>query len=767
MTKRIIPIFVLLFLLALTKSEAQPPQHHSNDHNEWLELQQSVQNVTTACRPAVVGVRGPMGNGSGTLISPDGWIATAGHVVGNRAGAAVEVILADGRTIRGKTCGFHMAMDYGLIKIDAPQGEKLPHAAFGKSDSLLPGQWIVVMAHPLKTEASRGAVVRLGRVCMPKDLRGMVKLDAPLIAGDSGGAIFDLEGKLVAINQAIDSTSANVNYGTPIDHFCSSLDGMKKNEALGLSPMFGSGGNDFSGLNPGQVRTFLQAMISLHLGTPGKGAEGIRTLAANEGATTDTMYLAACIFAQWSKEFEGEEQEAKQGQAVEYLHKSIEAGWRSLDIMELDSALEPLRARPDYEAILQCLQGFGRMEAIGLAVSAGTSGISVDAVTVGSAAADAGFEVGDVIVTMNKKTITDLSRLATEFQKANLSNPNTFEVNRSNKNTTIVLKAQTGINDARSSVNPASLLKNSAANLASWTTQGATIGQAAVEVTQGGNVIAWGSAVRRDGYVVTKLSEIDPDQKIELRDSAGKIVEASVAASDEELDIALLKTTRSFDVVVEFSDQCAYPNVGCLLISANVENGSPLSIGVSSLIGYSSDAPHERPWIGVDGIANEDGGLRVTLVVPESPAHDAGIKDEDIIRAIDSVPVNNLTEIAEVLNRYDAGSVVTLEGLRAGQALKAKVTLEPSGQQNSEVSRGGPSPQVIQMKGPVSKRVSGMGPVIQHDGLVLPHQCGGPLINIHGNVVGLNIARADRTRTYALPAKRVRAALEGLFEQIK
>jgi hypothetical protein len=52
---------------------------------------------------------------------------------------------------------------------------------------------------------------------------------------------------------------------------------------------------------------------------------------------------------------------------------------------------------------------------------------------------------------------------------------------------------------------------------------------------------------------------------------------------------------------------------------------------------------------------------------------------------------------------------------------------------------------------PVSRRDTGFGRVIQHDSLITPEECGGPLVDIEGRLVGMNIARSDRTKTFALP----------------
>ena len=67
----------------------------------------------------------------------------------------------------------------------------------------------------------------------------------------------------------------------------------------------------------------------------------------------------------------------------------------------------------------------------------------------------------------------------------------------------------------------------------------------------------------------------------------------------------------------------------------------------------------------------------------------------------------------------------------------------------------------------LSRRATGFGEVIAHDGIVPAQYMGGPVVDSGGHVVGVNIARADRMKTYALPARRVRASLEAMLARVK
>jgi serine protease Do len=68
--------------------------------------------------------------------------------------------------------------------------------------------------------------------------------------------------------------------------------------------------------------------------------------------------------------------------------------------------------------------------------------------------------------------------------------------------------------------------------------------------------------------------------------------------------------------------------------------------------------------------------------------------------------------------------------------------------------------------GGVSTRKSNLPDVITHDGCISPKHCGGPVLDLQGRVVGMNIARADRTATYALPSEVVQRATEKMLSEV-
>src|SRR5204862_3631998 len=121
--------------------------------------------------------------------------------------------------------------------------------------------------------------------------------------------------------------------------------------------------------------------------------------------------------------------------------------------------------------------------------------------------------------------------------------------------------------------------------------------------------------------------------------------------------------------------------------------------------------------------------------------------------------VHNADEFQAVLSRRKPGDVIELKIVREEKEQELKVTL---GQRPG--TKGGKSRGEVQnsMGSKLSDRRAGFPVILQHDSVVKPNECGGPLVNLDGKVLGINIARAGRTESYAIPSEAVRPLLEKL-----
>lgn len=155
------------------------------------------------------------GQGSGVIVSPDGYIVTNNHVVADAVD--VEVILADRRQYKGKVVATDPKTDVAVVKIHA---SNLPTATWGDSSLLAVGDFVLAIGNPLglSRTVTFGIVSAVGRADVGvADFEDFIQTDAPINPGNSGGALVNIQGELVGINTAIASpTGGSVGVGFAI-----------------------------------------------------------------------------------------------------------------------------------------------------------------------------------------------------------------------------------------------------------------------------------------------------------------------------------------------------------------------------------------------------------------------------------------------------------------------------------------------------------------------------------------------------------------------
>ncbi len=157
-------------LQTTTAGPLQPPlvlelSEVPRNPDDLAGIEKHVQRVVERVTPAVVGIIVGPGQGSGVIISEDGYVLTAGHVSG-KPNQKCTIIMPNGETLKGKTLGQDKDIDSGLIKIidEKAKDRKFPFLDMGKSGDLKKGQWVVAIGHPGGFRKNRTPVVRVGRV---------------------------------------------------------------------------------------------------------------------------------------------------------------------------------------------------------------------------------------------------------------------------------------------------------------------------------------------------------------------------------------------------------------------------------------------------------------------------------------------------------------------------------------------------------------------------------------------------------------------------
>ncbi|MSR29217.1 MAG: PDZ domain-containing protein [Phycisphaerales bacterium] len=278
-----------------------------------------------------------------------------------------------------------------------------------------------------------------------------------------------------------------------------------------------------------------------------------------------------------------------------------------------------------------------------------------------------------------------------------------------------------------------------------------------------GRQVGLGTVASAEGHVIAKASDVgmvSADLSVALPD--GLMVSAKRMAVDSELDLMLLATNEAFDEPLFDSETLV--EQGVILMSVG-RDARPAAWGVRSLGEYRpgrSDVT--AAYLGVRARATTDeerdradgrAGVILTMVSPASPAARAGLKVGDFVESITEMEVMDQSQVGEAIRKHASGDVIEIVRVTDGAEDRVKARLAPRPRST------GPSPS--SPKFPASRRSSGFGPVIQHDTALRADQMGGPVTNLDGKVVGVNIARVDRTKTYALSSKTLKPAIERLL----
>jgi serine protease Do len=154
------------------------------------------------------------GQASGFIVSPDGYILTNNHLVGDVD--EVKVTLTDGRVFTAKMVGTDPDSDVAVVKIDA---NNLQHLEMGDSDKIEVGEWVIAIGNPfgLSHTVTAGIVSAKGRSGLGiSTYEDFIQTDAAINPGNSGGPLVNLNGKVVGVNTAIIGPGANIGIGLAI-----------------------------------------------------------------------------------------------------------------------------------------------------------------------------------------------------------------------------------------------------------------------------------------------------------------------------------------------------------------------------------------------------------------------------------------------------------------------------------------------------------------------------------------------------------------------
>lgn len=275
-----------------------------------------------------------------------------------------------------------------------------------------------------------------------------------------------------------------------------------------------------------------------------------------------------------------------------------------------------------------------------------------------------------------------------------------------------------------------------------------------VRVYVDGKRKAMGTVIDANGFVATKASELLLDAKIECEVQGGRKLAAKVIGIDKERDLAVVKLEANELKPIEWSD--ALPGVGSWVATPGLDK-DPLSVGVVSV--DARKIARAQGALAVVLSESPDGnGPYIQQTLRSGAAERAGLLPGDRIIQIAGKPTLKVRDVKEAISAFEPDDSVKVKIVRADQETEITVvlsnfsTMMPEDRANFQNSLGST----------LSTRRSGFPMVLQHDTVLRSEYCGGPLVDLSGKAVGINIARAGRVESYALPVATVKEILDKL-----
>lgn len=646
--RRGIPLLLPALVLAAALP-ALPGRAQNAAEPGFPAVQQQVEALRSGMIDSTVAVRIAGGSGSGVIISPDGLVLSAAHVVGSRPGRRLSVTLADGRSFQAAVLGSDSETDLGLMKITG--AANLPAAPLGDSAVLRRRQWVLATGHPLGMHTGRPPVLRIGRVLslpLTNSRSRSFLTDAPIISGDSGGPLFDLQGRVVGIHSMVNTPGRRlVSIHAPVNLAKVAIDLAKQGEAPAewdRSPNF------TAALREGE-----QALLARNT--------ALAVTRVKEAASLDPCSAQARLVLARALARGGEKEPA-----IAALREACDLGFSDPVAIRQDADLAPLARDARVDTVLK------RLDAL--------EGI-------------AGQRKNDIL-------------------RAGIPTPRTPDAARGT-----------------------------------------------VRIQAGGKDVALATIMSADGNLLTKASEL-PAGVLAAVLPDGRRLPVTRGKVDAAWDVALLKVKATGLQPVPLAGEAA---VGQWTFSADSTPGTSqlgvVGVATMPVLGRGiAPRPTSKAYMGVrlgamDPRELRDLGVPYGVgvdVEPDLPAARAGVHTGDVIVKVDGFPAHDPDAVMDTLVGKQPGQSVKLQLLRNGERLN--VTVQLATRPANLPGRGNNVPAML--SGDVSRMQGPFPVVLQHDTVLQPGAMGGPVLNIDGRCLGLNIARADRTSTYAIPVRELR-----------
>ena len=338
--------------------------------------------------------RKAMAQGSGFYISADGYVVTNNHVV--QGGKEITVVQSDGAELKATLVGRDPKTDLALIKVktDKPR----PYVAFGDSDKMRVGDWVLAVGNPfgLGGTVTSGIISARGREIGAGPYDDFLQIDASINRGNSGGPTFDIHGNVIGVNTAIYSpTGGSVGIGFAIPSSIAEkvikqlrADGKVTRGWLGVA------------IQP--VDADMAASLSLDK------PKGALVAEVSEGSPAEKFGLkAGDVIVKVNSE------EMEDVRAVSRTVADLKPGttikvglWRDGKAKEVSVKIEAFPEKLDDVASNDSpATPQGTTESLGMALSSSDDGVTVQSVNPNSEAAEKGIRPGDIVLKLSGRDV--------------------------------------------------------------------------------------------------------------------------------------------------------------------------------------------------------------------------------------------------------------------------------------------------------------------------------------------------------------------------
>lgn len=726
--KQFILRLICLGILGTTQLYAEPASGTSVAASAQVLEAKTIQ-IAPQCVASTVGLvstsqegnRFSIESGSGVIVSADGLILTAGHVI-QRPGNKLTVRFADGRVLQGIAVGLDHAIDTGLARITdpAPAGG-WAFCPMAPDNSATVGEWVLATGNPGSIVVDRNPPLRLGRVSGHDS--SVIGSNCALEPGDSGGPLFDLSGRVVAIHSRILTSEGNtplpefLSMHVPISEFSRQwnqlLAGMNANPEVDLNNPF-----PMPPPKPGLSAATRAALNQL---AAENDPEAVAALADEK--KNKTLNLKPDLMNRVLKR-------AAQNDRAGLTPSTAPAQTGSA------SATEPPTTRPARQTgIAPELRG-----KIGLQLRQNLLQQFPNAI------------ISDALLArMMDRSTYDATTGKTD---AAPSEQDLREMGVTPENGSRERVGQIGAD--RVSVEAG---KTSLQTLSEFVPAMNAAGDCVVQILDSNRPVLLGAIVETDGWIVSKASDLPANPKVVLPD--GRIFNAKVMGRDTATDLALLKVNAAGLSAAKFADIAP---LGQWVIAPTANPNQP-AVGVVSLIARpigQTFAHFEGEQKIVLGVGFNSTNCVISQITHGMPAEAAGMQAGDEIFELNGQPVTSSSAFIAELRKSKSGDTLSIMVRRAGKELELKPVIGQARATTQTASGIGEADNVA--GGKLSKRRTNFPLAIQTDAAIWADECGGPLLNLHGEAVGIIIARYDRVCTFAIPAGLVQSTVAKLKE---